>query len=95
MQADLCKNISQCVVTGIAPGGTGVCARQKEPLQRPLHRGAPGGKGELRQAVFVIKVALEGRWRLAVRHEPPGGVNLFRQVVLVGAPGACVTGYEL
>ncbi|QCE04153.1 hypothetical protein DEO72_LG8g2186 [Vigna unguiculata] len=35
-------------------------------------------------------VALEGRWRLAVRREPPGGLNLFRQAVLVGAQGACV-----
>ena len=40
-------------------------------------------------------MALEGRWRLAVRREPPGGLNLFRQAVLVGAQGACVAGYEL
>ncbi|QCD94299.1 hypothetical protein DEO72_LG5g2382 [Vigna unguiculata] len=30
-------------------------------------------------------VALEVRWRLAVRREPPGGLNLFRQAVLVDA----------
>ena len=40
-------------------------------------------------------VALEVRWRLAVRREPPGGLDLFRQAVLGGAPGACVAGYEL
>jgi len=40
-------------------------------------------------------MALKERWRLAVGHEPPGGLSLFRQVVLADTPGGCATGYKL